>query len=728
MKKAALKPNIIFRAVQPAILIFLLSFFPISCFATHYIDSLISIVNSYGKSDTTEVKLFIRIASCYRNRDLDSTVYYANKGLQLAEQLNFDKGKANCKHDLGLVYLRRNKDDSALEYYREALRIYEKINDKTSECQVLRAIGDIYCRQSKTDSAIKYNNKSAEISKETNNYMSLGLSYIDIAGIYSDQNNYIEAINYFLEGLKAFEAAKSNEDISNTLVNIGTLYSAMGNYKKATEYINKGLAIHVTDREIIFTNCVNSGSVYSQMKDYTTALTLFKRALTLAADSIGDIAWTNICLENIADVYYSTGRYDTAYTLYREVLKHNNEIKDTIVLATAKTAVGSILIKSGKLEEGIKELREALQIAQNKSQKQTVLDASRELAGAYENLHDYKQALYYHKIYYNYSDTLYNEKTNKRVLQLQFDYDLGKKEGQIALLSKDKEIQEGKNARQKIAVLALASGVLLLCIISVLLYRYSMAEKRNKERIMVQKEEIQEQALRLEELNRFKDKTFSVLSHDLRGPLGSVTATIKMLDQDLLTTDEFTEMKPEVNRQLRSLNILLDNLLQWAKNYIHGHTSANPGKVNLQKATMFSIELLGDTATLKEINIVNNISADIDIFFDPDQFQIICRNIIMNALKFTPHGGNIKLNAVAAGDMVNFSIADNGVGMTQEQAEKLFTTSTENPTYGTDGEKGTGLGLLLCYEFIKANNSFISVKSEPGKGTMFNLELPLKTA
>jgi len=715
---------IVQKTVLPAILILLLSFLSgTDCWAQK-IENHLSALAAYKKNDTTLIKLLLNAAAYYKDINPDSTVFYAAKGLELADELHYEKGIANSKHILALVYLRKSKYDTALSYYNTALHIYEKIDDKRSVCQVLRSIADIYYRQEKFDLCIQYYNKSISISKQIGDYTSQGLSYINIGGIYYDQGNYTDAISYYLEALKAFEDSKSNQDISMTLVNIATVYSAMGNNKKAVEYIDKSLAIkNVTNMEVLFSNYVNSGVVYGQMNDYASAFAVFKKALVMA-DSIGDLTWKNICLQNIADIYYRTGNYDTAYTIYKEVLKQNDEIKDTTVIALAKGVIGSILIKRGKLDEGIKELSAALQMSQDKNLKETGFETARDLSDAYEKKGDYKKSLQYHKVYYNYYDSIYNEKTNKRIAQLQFDYELGKKESQINLLNKDKEIQQNRNARQTLVVGALISGLLLLLIICMQLYRYSQLEKRNKEKILLQKEEIQKQALRLEELNSFKDKTFSVLSHDLRGPLGSVTATIRMLDQNLLTPEEFSEMQPEVNRQLKSLNILLDNLLQWAKNYIQGHTSAYPEKVELQNATAYSIELLEETVVSKGIKIINNIPASIHVLFDPEQLQIICRNIIMNALKFTPRGGTVNLNAVATGDKVNFSIADTGVGMSKEQVNKLFTSAIENNTYGTDGERGTGLGLLLCYEFIKANKGSISVSSELGKGTTFNLELP----
>ncbi len=687
-------------------------------------DSLLFVLKSHLQNDTTKVQLLSDIASGYRDTNLDSMMLFANQGLQLAYKLNYLRGEASCLQFLGIGDLRRNKFDTALKYYLEALHIYEGTNSKKSQCRVLLSVADIYDRIGNRALAIECYDKCINICRTINNLKTEGLALVDVGGIYADQSNFPEAITYYINALKAFEKLKSNEDISMTMVNIATVYSGMGNYKKAKEYIDQGLAINgVSDKEVLFSNYVNSGVAYCQMQDYTDAFKAYNKAIAIA-DAIGDIRWKNLCLGNIADAYYKTGNDDSALAIYTRLLKEDDQA-DTIIIETGKQTIGAILVKRGKVQEGITLLQEALNMAQIKQLKQSIFETARDLSDAYERLHDYQHALLYHKLYYNYYDSLYNEKTNKRILQTQFDYELGKKESQITLLNKDKEIQQSKSERQKLIMLALVGGLVLLIIISVLLYRNSLHEKRSRKKILRQKEEIQKQAQKLEELNRFKDKTFSVLSHDLRGPLGSVTSTVQMLDQDILSPEEFSELKPEVNRQLKSLNTLLDNLLQWARHYIQGHTHANPAQVNLLLAARDTIELLNDIAETKGIGINNNIPDNIEVLCDPEQLQIIIRNIVMNAVKFTPNNGCITLNAIAVEDSVNLSISDTGVGMLPEQINKLFTSTAETTTYGTDGEKGIGLGLLLCYEFVKANNGSITVTSEKGKGTTFNVQLPL---
>ena len=353
-----------------------------------------------------------------------------------------------------------------------------------------------------------------------------------------------------------------------------------------------------------------------------------------------------------------------------------------------------------------------------------VSETAQQLSQAYEQLHDYEHALAYHKIYLDYADTLSHQKNDKRVLQLQFDYQLEKKQNQIELLKTNDLIEQGKSTRQKVAMVSMLTGLLLLIVIVVLLYNSRQHEKRNKELILKQKEEIQKQAARLEELNQFKDKTFSVLSHDLRGPLAAFTATMQMLDDNMISRDEFAMLKPEVETQLVSLNILLDNLLKWSKSYIMGETAITAEPLNMNRMASEHITLARNVAEKKGITLINNIPETIVASGDRGQVEIVIRNLVNNAIKFTQTGGTITLSATENNDTVQITVADNGVGMTREQLDKLFTPAAGGSTYGTGGERGIGLGLLLCYEFIKANNGTLTAASEVGKGSIFTVTLP----
>ncbi len=164
--------------------------------------------------------------------------------------------------------------------------------------------------------------------------------------------------------------------------------------------------------------------------------------------------------------------------------------------------------------------------------------------------------------------------------------------------------------------------------------------------------------------------------------------------------------------------------MNWSKSYLASGAVSKRETLDLFQIVADNINLGTTTASRKKIAVVNNVSPGITAVGDMGQIDIVVRNLLSNALKFTPSGGSITVSAVQLTDTIKLSVADTGRGMDTSQVKKLFTTATDNSTFGTAGEKGIGLGLLLCYEFVKANGGTISVVSEPGKGSAFTIELP----
>jgi signal transduction histidine kinase len=352
-----------------------------------------------------------------------------------------------------------------------------------------------------------------------------------------------------------------------------------------------------------------------------------------------------------------------------------------------------------------------------------MFDASGDLADVYGETKDYKKALDYERLHYAYHDSLNNDKVDKHLQQLQFDYQLQKKENEIQTLDVNRSLAQSRNEKQRLVEWALVAGLALLVAIAVLLYRNAKTERKNRLEMQRQKEAIQHQAEELADLVKFKDKTFSVLSHDLRGPMGTLTTAMMMLDEFILSPADFAKIKPEINKQLMSLNTLLDNLLNWARASIQGSITTTPENTDLRSLVEKNAVLLKETAGRKNVKIdiaMNESSA----YCDFGQLDIVTRNLISNAIKFTPAGGTVTVTSESSNNRTFLSVKDTGVGMTAEKVSKLFTVSSGGHTYGTEGEKGTGLGLLLCNDFIKSNGGAIRVESEVGKGSIFTVDLP----
>ena len=233
----------------------------------------------------------------------------------------------------------------------------------------------------------------------------------------------------------------------------------------------------------------------------------------------------------------------------------------------------------------------------------------------------------------------------------------------------------------------------------------------------------------LQKLNAQKDKFFSIIAHDLRGPFSSFLGVTQLLDEMLpeLSREEIRDFAASMRTSATNLYSLLENLLQWAKNQ-QGLTPFSPMKELLLSLVNESILTLLEPAKNKEIEIVNNIDGDIEVFADKNMLQTVIRNLVSNAIKFTPKGGNITLSAKAnSASDVEISVKDSGIGMNETMVNNLFQLDAKTNRPGTEGEMSTGIGLLLCKDFVETHGGEIRVESEEGKGSVFHFNIPLNS-
>lgn len=224
----------------------------------------------------------------------------------------------------------------------------------------------------------------------------------------------------------------------------------------------------------------------------------------------------------------------------------------------------------------------------------------------------------------------------------------------------------------------------------------------------------------LKELNTTKDKLFSIIAHDLRSPFQSLLGLSEILATEIetLSKDEIITFSKGFNKQLSKFYSLLDNLLNWSM-IQSDILKFKYEKINFNDIVNNSIELLNQNAVVKNISIVNKINKVIYVNADSNMLRLVIQNLITNAIKFTPEKGEIFIEANENGDLIEVVVMDNGIGIDPSKIDLLFDFNTQITSEGTAGEKGTGLGLPLCKEFVERNNGKIWIESEPGKGSKF---------
>ncbi len=249
-----------------------------------------------------------------------------------------------------------------------------------------------------------------------------------------------------------------------------------------------------------------------------------------------------------------------------------------------------------------------------------------------------------------------------------------------------------------------------------------LAEERS-DAIEKQNLQILAQNQQLEHLNEEKDKLFSIISHDLRSPLNSIQGYLELLNEQDIDENDKEMMKRELLDLTKNTSDMLLNLLSWSKAQMQG-VKVQLKPMNLDNTISQALEFQKSIAAKKGIQISYNNVQTLDVVGDHDMLELVVRNLVNNSIKFTKPGGIISISVKRKGTEAELSIKDNGIGISELQQKELFTLKSKS-TYGTTNEKGMGLGLLLCKEFIELQNGRIWFNSAPGNGSEFNIALPL---
>jgi len=252
--------------------------------------------------------------------------------------------------------------------------------------------------------------------------------------------------------------------------------------------------------------------------------------------------------------------------------------------------------------------------------------------------------------------------------------------------------------------------------------------EQNANELLLANEKLYESEDRLRILNANKDKFFSILAHDLRGPFQGLIGFSKILHDDFkkMKTDEVQEIIDDLYHSAEQIYKLLDHLLLWSR-IQRGVLEYKPELCNLKNLVSLNIDLLGPLSNRKNIELISEIEDNVEIYSDTNIINTILRNLISNAIKFTGGGGKIRISALDTKDgFLSVSIKDNGIGILEEDMQKLFKIDSYFTSPGTSGEKGTGLGLVLCKDLIEKCKGILIVESEVNKGSTFTFKIPLK--
>jgi signal transduction histidine kinase len=602
------------------------------------------------------------------------------------------------------------------------------VND-TIKVNVYYALSKFYWYRN-PDSAILMADQAMELARKHNFRKGIALSYLTKGVALVGKGKYPEALRCHLEALRISEELKLKGLTGNNYNNIGIVYYSMGNYVKAIEYFKKALDIFKEyGHASMFHTLINIGDIYSKNKEYDKAMEYNRQALDISYE-VKDTSSMAIILYNMGEIFYKTEQNEKALEYLNQSLAISQRIQDVEGVSYSYNLLSGIYYRQADYTESIYYAEKSIENLTTAGNKEILLEAYHALYKAYEGKKDFRKSLYYRDLEIALKEEMFSIEKEREANNLQAEYDLQRKQLEIGTLEKDKEIQQREIIREKFRKKTYIAGITLLILITTYLVisnrrwkKFNALLKERNAAIMAQKEKIDEQNEHLEKLNTVKNKLLSVISHDIRSPLNSLQSMIELIGDGTLTAADIQQMSKLMSEKLNVTVQLVENMLHWAKSQMDGNV-LNAEHFDLQKVVEENVRLAKGHADTKRVQISAKVAAPAIAFADKATVDIVIRNLMNNAIKFSRAGDQLSLSVVDQEKFVKITVQDTGTGIPAEKQSKLFNGVTGFTTPGTSNEKGTGLGLPLCKELVEKNGGTIWFESEPGKGSSFMFTIP----
>lgn len=562
---------------------------------------------------------------------------------------------------------------------------------------------------------LKYGTSLLELADELSNDEFTIRANLELAVSNRFLGNPGKSLEYLFEG--ANTAIGKNEFLSLLIeiyAEISNCYTLNGNSENALIYGTKTIEIlRGTNRKTqLALSLLNLGYDHYLIKNYDSALAYYNESEPILRDLKLTLGLAYI-IGNRSLVYWKQGKLNTAKKDLFRAIEMLQPLGDQFGMADYYNQLGSIYLEEGNDSEAITYTMRGLEMAKQEGLKEQVRDASHLLFQLNRSIGEHELAADYLIQHYAYRDSIQNLETTQEIANLRTEFEVGEKQAEVDLL-----LQQ-RRSNQMIMLIGGITLFIVVCLVIIVYTYYKTKVKLNTQ--------LEEQKDSLISLNNTKDRFFSIISHDLRGPVGVLSGLVSITKYfiDDKKTDQLREMMDKMEHSVDRLVKLLDNLLHWALQQ-QGHFPYVPETYSAKALLDDVCDIFKDMAASKDINLELNITEDFDLFVDKNTSSAIFRNLLNNAIKFTPKGGNVAINAMMNGSQMGYiQFQDSGVGMSTDKVNHLFELNEGKSTKGTSGESGLGLGLQLVNDFVQLNKGQISVESVLKKGTTFTVELPL---
>ena len=633
----------------------------------------------------------------------------------------------------------RNLDSAMVNYLITYGMDHPDISDRRAAAAV--NLASLYNSRSKIDSAMLFYDRAIELFDELGDEAGIAHIHYSLGLFHNRRDNYELSLRNFLQSLEYREAQADTFDLMHTHNALASVYLNLDNPHKALEHYLESAAMgeYYSQHRILPSVYSNLANVYlTYLQDDEQGVYWADKALELAMqrNNIEALFTTKV---NLGKMHQRKGNLDLALDMITGALEDYRQYMPSEVLVGASNILAGILIDLGRFDAARNELNTAMEAAIALGSLDD-LSLSKLLMFRMDSLQgNYLQAIEHYQASRSLHDSIWQKERADRLAELEIIYETEKKEAENVLLKEANALKEEIIAnQQRLLVLSIAAiSLFILLLVSLYLSRRKLHRKNieleemhrevmdQQSQITSQNQLLEKQTRELIQLNKTKDKFFSIIGHDLRGPFTALFGLVDILQEDMDNMDEQEKRDMITDLQITSRRAydLTINLLEWSK--VQRNLLENkPRPVNLEQIIDQSLQMVNFHIKRKEQVVHKDISAN-ETFVDPNLLQSVLSNLIGNAAKFTGVKGEIRITVKQGEKNLWFCVEDNGIGIPDELMGSLFElTDKSSHRKGTQGEDGTGLGLVNAKEFVQLMGGELKVESEVGKGSRFCFTIP----
>ncbi len=695
----------------------------------------------------------------YRGFNIQGNIYKSEKSydeallayqtsLEYAETHKLQTYIVRAHRNIAKIYSSLKDTEASLVHNLQALEVTESSPNAESDeiAKHLEAIVDDQRKLGQFAPALQNAQRALNVYRSLNDAAGIEKSLLNLAIIYRRLGIYDSALEYASELLRTYEEKDDSNGIASAANQIATIYSHFEQYDDAERFYKKTLAMPEQAIEKKYHAAALRGvaSILHKRLQGEEALEYANNAKALykTLKSIEGLESTN---RLIGQIHNDLGNSEASVKAFEEALAQSKKSGSRWPEASNLIHMGSVLVEQDP-KRAREIISEGIRIAKRQKTKSLIIDGYQALALLEQKAGDYEKAYDLLKKQYNLTRDLNKQEVKKRIADLKIIREINEKERKIEVLerkskidaleldrqsaelkiiTKENTISRLRLERERIFRILLIFLTILILLVLAELYGRFRYSRSMQWKLHQKNTQIEAKNRTLEDSNATKDRFLSIVAHDLRGPISALTALTGLLKDQLenFSRDQLQEHANSLHDASEQTLILVNDLLEWAMTQVR-NTDPIPRSHSILTICSKSIESVDATAKAKKINIKCSIDESLNVFADQNMVKAVVRNILSNAIKFTPQNGEVIIYAEDQGDAIVTHIKDSGMGIDPEKIPHLFDIEKKISELGTEGEKGSGFGLTLCKEFVEKNGGEIKVSSELDKGTDFVFTLP----